>query len=61
MPPNLSEERFPELLAAGINDWGGISPVTDDYVNPEHAWPSIAALERATRAAGMVPLERLAV
>ena len=61
VPPNLSEARFPELLAAGINDWGGISPVTDDYVNPEHAWPSIAALERATRAAGLVPLERLAV
>ena len=61
VPPNLSEERFPELLATGINDWGGISPVTDDYVNPEHAWPSIAALEGATRAAGLVPLERLAV
>ena len=61
VPPNLSEARFPELLEAGINDWGGISPVTDDYVNPEHAWPSIAALERATRAAGLVPVERLAV
>jgi FO synthase len=60
-PPNLSEARFPELLEAGINDWGGISPVTDDYVNPEHAWPSIAALERATRAAGLVPVERLAI
>ena len=61
VPPNLSEARFPELLEAGINDWGGISPVTDDYVNPEHAWPSIAALERATRAAGLVPVERLAI
>ena len=61
VPPNLSEARFPELLAAGINDWGGISPVTDDYVNPEHAWPSIAALEAATRAAGLVPVERLAI
>jgi FO synthase len=61
VPPNLSEARFPELLDAGINDWGGISPVTDDYVNPEHAWPSIAALEEATRRAGLVPLERLAV
>jgi FO synthase len=60
-PPNLSEARFPELLAAGINDWGGVSPVTDDYVNPEHAWPSIAALEAATRAAGLVPVERLAI
>jgi FO synthase len=61
VPPNLSEARFPELLAAGINDWGGVSPVTDDYVNPEHAWPSIAALEQATRAAGLVPVERLAI
>ena len=61
VPPNLSEARFPELLDAGINDWGGISPVTDDYVNPEHAWPSIAALEEATRAAGLVPVERLAI
>jgi FO synthase len=61
VPPNLSEARFPELLDAGINDWGGVSPVTDDYVNPEHAWPSIAALEAATRAAGLVPVERLAI
>ena len=61
VPPNLSEERFPTLLSAGINDWGGISPVTDDYVNPERAWPAIAALEQATRAAGLIPVERLAV
>jgi FO synthase len=61
VPPNLSDARFPELLAAGINDWGGVSPVTDDYVNPEHPWPAIEALEAATRAAGLVPVERLAV
>ena len=61
VPPNLSDSRFPELLGAGINDWGGISPVTDDYVNPEHMWPRIDVLERATRAAGMIPLERLAL
>ncbi|MSQ54748.1 MAG: 7,8-didemethyl-8-hydroxy-5-deazariboflavin synthase subunit CofH [Betaproteobacteria bacterium] len=61
VPPNLSESRFPELLAAGINDWGGISPVTDDYVNPERAWPQIERLEQATRAAGLVPLQRLAI
>ncbi|MGE0875873.1 MAG: 5-amino-6-(D-ribitylamino)uracil--L-tyrosine 4-hydroxyphenyl transferase CofH [Burkholderiales bacterium] len=61
VPPNLSDERFPELLDAGINDWGGISPVTDDYVNPEHAWPQIAMLENATRARGGIPVERLAV
>ena len=61
VPPNLAEKRFPELLSAGINDWGGISPVTDDYVNPSHAWPAIEALEAATRAAGCVPVERLAL
>ncbi len=61
VPPNLSEARFPELLAAGINDWGGISPVTSDYVNPERRWPAIAALEQATRDAGLIPAERLAV
>jgi len=61
VPPNLSDARYPELLAAGINDWGGISPVTDDYVNPERAWPQIGALEHATREAGLIPVERLAV
>ena len=61
VPPNLSDARFPELLAAGINDWGGISPVTDDYVNPERAWPQISRLEEATRAAGLIPVERLAI
>ena len=61
VPPNLSDARFPELLAAGINDWGGISPVTDDYVNPERPWPQVEALERATRDAGLVPVERLAI
>ena len=61
IPPNLSEARFPELLAAGINDWGGISPVTDDYVNPERKWPQIDMLEKATREAGFIPVERLAI
>jgi FO synthase len=60
-PPNLSEDRFPELLEAGINDWGGISPITDDYVNPERTWPQIPVLEAATRAHGMIPVERLAI
>jgi FO synthase len=60
-PPNLSDERFAELLSAGINDWGGISPVTADYVNPEKPWPQIERLEQATRAAGLVPLQRLAI
>jgi FO synthase len=61
VPPNLSESRFSELLGAGINDWGGISPVTDDYVNPERAWPRIELLQRATREAGLIPVERLAI
>jgi len=60
-PPNLSYADFPRLLESGINDWGGISPVTRDFINPEAAWPQIAVLERATRAAGLELRERLAV
>src|SRR5213596_3030308 len=52
-PPNLSYDDFPRLLEAGINDWGGVSPVTVDHVNPEAPWPQIARLEEATRAAGL--------
>ena len=61
VPPNLSFEAFPQLAAAGINDWGGISPVTADHVNPEAPWPSLAALERATAAAGYTLVQRLAI
>jgi len=61
VPPNLSDRRYPALLGAGINDWGGISPVTPDFVNPEAAWPAIAELEQTTRAAGHELVERLAV
>ncbi len=60
-PPNLSYADFPRLLEAGINDWGGISPVTLDFINPEAAWPQIAALESATRGAGLELRERLAI
>ena len=60
-PPNLSYEDFPRLLEAGINDWGGISPVTLDFINPEAAWPQITSLEKATRAAGLELRERLAI
>jgi FO synthase len=60
-PPNLVAEDYPELLAAGINDWGGISPVTQDFINPEAAWPQIAVLEQRTRASGFVLRERLAI
>ncbi|HML14154.1 MAG TPA: 5-amino-6-(D-ribitylamino)uracil--L-tyrosine 4-hydroxyphenyl transferase CofH [Xanthobacteraceae bacterium] len=61
VPPNLSFAEFPRLLDAGINDWGGISPVTADHVNPEAPWPQIATLERATAAAGYTLVPRLAV
>ncbi len=47
-PPNLVADDYPQLLAAGLNDWGGISPVTRDFINPEAAWPQIAMLERRT-------------
>ena len=60
VPPNLSYARFPELLRAGINDWGGISPVTADHVNPEARWPDIERLREATSSHGLVLAERLA-
>ncbi len=60
VPPNLSDRSFPTLLSAGINDWGGISPVTPDHVNPERPWPAIATLREATRNAGYELVERLA-
>ena len=60
-PPNLSYEDFPRLLDAGINDWGGISPVTKDFINPEAAWPQISQLRTETEARGFVLRERLAL
>jgi len=60
-PPNLSYEDFPRLLDAGINDWGGISPVTKDFINPEAAWPQISKLRVETEARGFVLRERLAL
>src|SRR5437870_3892030 len=60
-PPNLSYEDFPRLLDAGINDWGGISPVTKDFINPEAAWPQISKLQEETEARGFVLRERLAL
>jgi FO synthase len=60
-PPNLVSEDYPQLLAAGINDWGGISPVTRDFINPEAAWPQIPILEQRTKAAGFMLRERLAI
>ncbi|MGH9592739.1 MAG: 7,8-didemethyl-8-hydroxy-5-deazariboflavin synthase CofG [Bryobacteraceae bacterium] len=60
-PPNLSYAEFPRLLEAGINDWGGISPVTMDFINPEAAWPEIALLREKTQDRGFELRERLAV
>src|SRR5690348_12044990 len=60
-PPNLLSEDYPELLEAGINDWGGISPVTKDFINPEAAWPQISSLAARTAAAGFLLRERLAI
>jgi FO synthase len=60
-PPNLSYGDFPRLLEAGINDWGGISPVTKDFINPEAAWPQIALLKSETESLGFTLRERLAL
>ncbi|WP_193075497.1 7,8-didemethyl-8-hydroxy-5-deazariboflavin synthase CofG [Pseudomonas sp. FME51] len=59
-PPNL-ESRFAAYIAAGINDWGGVSPLTIDHINPERAWPQIESLRRATADCGYGLEERLAV
>lgn len=60
VPPNLSYARYPELVGAGINDWGGISPVTPDHVNPEAPWPQLDRLAQRTADAGGTLVERLA-
>jgi FO synthase len=60
-PPNLAYAEFPRLLDAGIDDWGGVSPVTIDHVNPEAPWPELAALEEATRSRGLELAPRLPV
>ncbi len=60
-PPNLRPEALSSLVRAGINDWGGVSPVTPDHVNPEAPWPHLQDLERSTNAAGRDLVERLAL
>ena len=60
-PPNLNPGALGQLVGAGINDWGGVSPVTPDHVNPEAPWPHLDVLERATNAAGKGLVERLAI
>jgi FO synthase len=59
-PPNLADGALERLIAAGINDWGGVSPVTPDHVNPERPWPALERLARETAAADKVLVERLA-
>ena len=60
-PPNLSYEDYPKLVQAGLNDWGGVSPVTPDHVNPEAPWPHLEELREHTAECGKVLTERLAV
>ena len=60
-PPNLSPGRLPELVAAGLDDWGGVSPVTPDHVNPEAPWPHLDALAKATAECGKTLIERMAI
>ncbi len=58
-PPNLSPGALPRLIQAGINDWGGVSPLTPDFVNPEAPWPHLESLRRETLQAGKHLRERL--
>jgi FO synthase len=60
-PPNLSPGGLARLIGAGINDWGGVSPVTPDFVNPEAPWPHLDALARDSAACGKQLSERLAL
>ena len=58
-PPNLTPEAYAMLLLAGINDWGGVSPVTPDHINPEAPWPEIEVLARRSAEVGYTLRERL--
>jgi FO synthase len=60
-PPNLTPGLLDWLLRAGVNDWGGVSPLTVDFINPEAPWPALAELRRRTEAAGQQLVERLPV
>jgi FO synthase len=60
-PPNLSPGVYEQLIGAGIDDWGGVSPVTPDHVNPEAPWPQIEKLAQRTAAMGKVLVQRLPV
>ena len=60
-PPNLTQNVYERLLEGGINDWGGVSPLTPDYINPEAPWPHLLDLQRRTEAAGQTLKRRLPV
>ena len=60
-PPNLTPESYPLYLGAGINDWGGVSPLTPDFINPEAPWPALVELEQKTREAGFTLRPRLPI
>ena len=60
-PPNLSPGALGRMIAAGINDWGGVSPLTPDFINPERPWPHLAQLQARTRAKGFELKQRLPV
>lgn len=60
-PPNLSDDEFPFLVKAGLNDWGGVSPLTPDFINPEKPWPEIQRLAEGTSSMGYKLVERLSV
>jgi FO synthase len=60
-PPNLTDPRYERLLEGGIDDWGGISPLTPDYINPEAPWPHLDDLQRRTEAGGQQLRQRLPV
>ncbi len=61
VPPNLNAGVLPALVDAGLNDWGGVSPLTPDYVNPEAPWPHLEQLARLTRECGKQLQERLTI
>jgi FO synthase len=60
-PPNLAPHVLELLARSGLNDWGGVSPLTVDFINPEAPWPQLAELRRRTEATGQVLVERLPV
>ncbi|SVC98548.1 uncharacterized protein METZ01_LOCUS351402, partial [marine metagenome] len=60
-PPNLSPENLNLLVDAGINDWGGVSPISPDYVNPEAPWPHLTDLENQTYISGKILAPRLTI